>query len=113
MIRTGWNFAFVRVLAIAVVVLTSVAGEAQKAADVPEANPGRPTVSTPATLPPAGYVQFETGVLIAAESPSFDQQYSLNQVTNLRSRTDSRSSLTASHGRARVLAMDIVPTMAM
>jgi hypothetical protein len=29
--------------------------------DEPEANPGRPTVSTLATLTPVGYVQFETG----------------------------------------------------
>jgi hypothetical protein len=40
-------------------------------------------VSTPATLPPAGYVQFETGILIAADSPSFDKQISINQVTKL------------------------------
>jgi hypothetical protein len=30
-------------------------------ADEPEANPGRPTVSTLATLTLVGYVQFETG----------------------------------------------------
>ena len=29
--------------------------------DQPEANPGRPTVSTPATLTPVGYLQFESG----------------------------------------------------
>ncbi len=28
-----------------------------------EANPGRPTVATPATLTPVGYFQFESGVL--------------------------------------------------
>jgi hypothetical protein len=28
-------------------------------APVPEANPGRPTVSTPATLTPVGYLKFE------------------------------------------------------
>jgi len=27
--------------------------------ELPEANPGRPTVSTPATLTPVGYLQFE------------------------------------------------------
>lgn len=75
--------ARLRGLAIAVFILTSIAAAAQKAADVPEANPARPTVATPATLPPTGYLQFETGVLIAADSPSFDQQYSLNQVTKL------------------------------
>jgi hypothetical protein len=37
-------------------------------APVPEANPGRPTVSTPATLTPVGYLQFENGVLFAEHS---------------------------------------------
>ena len=49
--------------------------------DTPEANPARPTVTTPATLPPTGYLQFETGVLIGADSPHVDRQVSLNQVT--------------------------------
>jgi hypothetical protein len=39
--------------------------------DVPEANPARPTVSTPATLPPVGYLQFETGSLGATTSSAF------------------------------------------
>lgn len=47
----------------------------------PTANPGRPTVSTPATLTPVGYVQFETGILAAWHSPEFDSQQSLVQVT--------------------------------
>jgi hypothetical protein len=34
--------------------------------EVPEANPARPTVSTSATLTPAGYLQFENGGLFAA-----------------------------------------------
>jgi hypothetical protein len=38
---------------------------------VPEANPARPTVSTPATLTPVGYLQFETGSLGAVTSPEF------------------------------------------
>jgi hypothetical protein len=33
--------------------------------EAPETNPGRPTVSTPATLTPVGYLQFETGILAA------------------------------------------------
>ena len=37
----------------------------------PEANPGRPTVSTPATLTPAGYLQFETGGIAANHSPEW------------------------------------------
>jgi len=49
----------------------------------PEANPGRPTVSTPATLTPQGYVQFETGVLDAGNSPEFTSQVSLQEVIKL------------------------------
>ncbi len=44
------------------------------------ANPGRPTVSTPATLTPVGYFQFETGVLGAWHSPEVSSQSSLNEV---------------------------------
>jgi hypothetical protein len=39
--------------------------------DEPEANPGRPTVSTPATITPVGYLQFETGFVPAYQSPEF------------------------------------------
>ncbi len=48
--------------------------------ELPEANPGRPTVSTPATLPPAGYLQFETGFLAAWHSPEFSSQSSFTEV---------------------------------
>src|SRR5258708_4133123 len=48
--------------------------------DEPVANPGRPTVSTPATLTPVGYLQFETGFLGATHSPGFTSQLSLNEV---------------------------------
>lgn len=51
--------------------------------DPPEANPARPTVSTPATLPPVGYVQFETGSLGATTSPEFASRIGINQVTKL------------------------------
>jgi hypothetical protein len=50
---------------------------------VPEANPGRPTVSTPATLTPKGYLQFETGVLDANHSPEFSSRLGLNEVMKL------------------------------
>jgi len=53
---------------------------ASTAADDPVANPGRPTVSTPATLTPVGYFQFETGVLAAWNSPGVSSQESLNEV---------------------------------
>jgi hypothetical protein len=48
--------------------------------DAPVANPGRPTVSTPATLTPVGYFQFETGILAAWHSPGVVSQTSVNEV---------------------------------
>jgi hypothetical protein len=50
---------------------------------VPDANPARPTVSTPATLTPAGYLQFENGGLFAAKSPEFSRRLGIEQVTKL------------------------------
>jgi hypothetical protein len=51
--------------------------------DVPEANPARPTVATPATLTPVGYLQFENGALYATGSDDFSSRFSINQVTKL------------------------------
>jgi hypothetical protein len=51
--------------------------------ETPAANPGRPTVSTPATLTPVGYLQFETGGLYASTSPEFTTRFGVNQVTRL------------------------------
>src|SRR3984893_9774748 len=51
--------------------------------DAPDANPARPTVSTPATLTPVGYLQFENGVLYATDSPEFSKRLGINQVTKL------------------------------
>ncbi len=52
-------------------------------ADVPEANPARPTVSTPATLTPVGYLQFENGGLYATDSSEFAKRLGINQVSKL------------------------------
>jgi hypothetical protein len=49
----------------------------------PEANPGRPTVSTPATLTPVGYLQFENGALFADSSTEFSRRFGASQVTKL------------------------------
>jgi hypothetical protein len=49
----------------------------------PDANPGRPTVSTPATLTPVGYLQFENGALFAEHSVEFSQRFGTSQVTKL------------------------------
>jgi hypothetical protein len=59
------------------------AQSATTAEDEPEANPGRPTVSTPATLTPTGYLQFETGVLGASHSGEFSSRTGLNEVMKL------------------------------
>jgi hypothetical protein len=52
-------------------------------APVPDANPARPTVSTPATLTPVGYLQFENGAMYAQDSPEFSSRVSFQQVTKL------------------------------
>jgi hypothetical protein len=64
-----------------VVVPMSAAQSAES--DEAEANPGRPTVSTPATLTPVGYLQFETGVLGASHSPEFSSRCGFNEVMKL------------------------------
>lgn len=54
--------------------------------EVPAANPARPTVTNPAHIPPPGYLQFEQGFVVAANSPgppSIDKQVSLVQTTKL------------------------------
>ena len=56
---------------------------AQPASSDTDANPARPTVSTPATLTPVGYVQFESGILGATTSPEFGARIGINQVTKL------------------------------
>lgn len=50
---------------------------------VPDANPGRPTVSTPATLTPVGYLQFENGTLFAEDSTEFSNRFGVDQVIKL------------------------------
>jgi hypothetical protein len=49
----------------------------------PEANPGRPTVSNPATLSPVGYIQIETGALGATDSGEFETYVEWNEVLKL------------------------------
>ncbi len=59
--------------------LARPAGAQSPDQDDPEANPGRPTVSTPATLTPVGYLQFESGFTGAHNSPEFSSRYSFNE----------------------------------
>jgi copper binding plastocyanin/azurin family protein len=58
-------------------------GAQSSAVETPEANPGRPTVSTPATLTPVGYLQFENGGVYSETSPEFTTLFGINQVTKL------------------------------
>jgi hypothetical protein len=67
----------------AVFVPASLAQSGQDQADEPVANPARPTVSNPATLAPVGYLQFETGILGAHDSPEFSTRYEWNEVIKL------------------------------
>jgi hypothetical protein len=76
------------VVAVGMIFALTVGASAQSAPrtpnspapDGPEANPGRPTISTPATLTDPGYFQFETGFLSAWTSPEFSSQTNLNEV---------------------------------
>jgi len=67
----------VSVLALGSTAFAQSDGQAQ---DEATANPGRPTVSTPATLTPVGYFQFETGILGAQHSAEFADRTGLNEV---------------------------------
>jgi hypothetical protein len=59
------------------------AGVRAQDAEAPAANPGRPTVTSPATLTPVGYLQFEQGYLGSLNSPETESQYGLNQAIKL------------------------------
>jgi hypothetical protein len=70
-------------LAALVCVFSAPAAAQSAQSDDPAANPARPTVSNPATLPPVGYLQFESGVLGARTSPEFLTRYGFNEVMKL------------------------------
>jgi hypothetical protein len=77
-----------RCLAWLLFVTVARAASAQTTAPTPDpggpaANPGRPTISTPATLTPVGYLQLENGVLVGYKSEGFKTLYDINQVTKL------------------------------
>ena len=80
----GLLLVWISLLCIASIGLFAQSAAAQSSVtDAPDANPGRPTVSTPATLTPVGYLQFETGVLGANSSPEFSTRYGFNEVVKL------------------------------
>jgi hypothetical protein len=70
-------------LCLALALFPRAAAGQTETAEEPEANPGRPTVSTPATLTPVGYLQFETGGLWAEHSGEFSERTALNEVIKL------------------------------
>lgn len=53
------------------------------AVQAPKANPARPTITNPATLPPVGYLQFEQGIVQANTSPGLGHQFSIGQTVRL------------------------------
>lgn len=73
----------IRLCTVLVGIFVQSAAAQSAISDGPDANPGRPTVSTPATLTPVGYLQFETGVLGATFSPEFSTRYGFNEVIKL------------------------------
>jgi hypothetical protein len=76
--------SFSTALAVACALFCAARSHSQgEPAETPEANPGRPTVATPATLTPVGYLQFENGGLYAVTSSEFAKQLGINQVTKL------------------------------
>jgi len=85
--RFSWIVTFVFLAATACRVAAQdqpvAASQESGEKDEPEANPARPTVSNPATLTPAGYLQFETGTLGATTSPEFTTRYEFNEVIKL------------------------------
>jgi hypothetical protein len=72
-IRTALNIVLLAICALPT--------SGQTVLDPPTANPGRPTVSTPATITPVGYLQFESGFVTAADSAEFSSRQSVNEVT--------------------------------
>ena len=76
-----------KIVPICLLLILSVLAQLSRAQSatpsVPDANPGRPTVSTPATLTPVGYLQFENGVLLAEDSTEFSKRFGIEQVTKL------------------------------
>lgn len=82
-VRRKEDLAELKTLAAVILVLAGAAVLSAEEADEPEANPGRPTVSTPAAVAPTGYLQFETGGLTARHSPEFSSRSSAVEVMKL------------------------------
>jgi hypothetical protein len=82
--HAGESVRFILTASLLYLTLALQPAAAQSAVDErPEANPGRPTVSTPATITPVGYLQFETGFVPAYQSPEFSSLFGLTEVMKL------------------------------
>jgi hypothetical protein len=73
-------YAFVGVAALP---FPAVLSAQSSISELPEANPGRPTVTTPATLTPVGFLQFENGAISAWHSPEFSARFGLSETIKL------------------------------
>jgi hypothetical protein len=81
--RAAWVFLNVSAALFAQIASAQDVPAQPDAAVSVQANPGRPTVSTPATLTAVGYVQFETGVLGAEKSGEFSNRTGIETVVKL------------------------------
>jgi len=70
-------------LPLSIVTVAVAQQAAPPAVDDAVANPGRPTVTTPATLTPVGFLQFESGAIDAWRSPEFSIRLALNETVKL------------------------------
>jgi hypothetical protein len=78
-----WKLVILPLSIAAVVAVAAAQQGAVVAGGSPAANPGRPTVATPATLTPVGYLQFENGLEQAWRSPEFTIQLSFDETVKL------------------------------
>jgi hypothetical protein len=78
----SWKLAVLS-LALTAGAPLAIAQQAGAAASEAVANPGRPTISTPATLTPVGYLQFENGLLGAWHSPEVTTEWGFNETAKL------------------------------
>jgi hypothetical protein len=74
---------YLAVLALALVLAPVLLSAQHAQEEEPAANPARPTVSTPATITPVGYLQFESGYLGAWHAPELSSQSNFNEVIKL------------------------------
>lgn len=77
------NCFFCTLLGAAIFLCPAILAAQSDLPELPEANPGRPTVTTPARLTPVGFLQFENGIIGAWQSPEFSVRFGLNETIKL------------------------------